>query len=733
MAGSVVFAELHTLSGEPQESSDLVGVATAPVLSMFKHRRGRLFTIVEPNLPEAGALCRGLIETIEDEYFKGPSRSVTTALKRAIAVANERLRVENSKVPPDKQLRVGLSCAAMREGDIYIAQVAPANAFILHGGVVKRVFSTYSIVPDTSGNGSNRASDSLGSQLEPEVNFAYSRLEEGDMVVLASGSYWKLMPDRYIVEAARHLDPEMAASELYTSYTAHARRPTVSIIVVRMASLPAVRQDDGNGAGRESRPAVAAGEPSAKLQVKEGRSRAGKAAAGEDGEIHLPPAPSLPQRLKAERPPESAPLYPPGPPLEPVGKPSVRLRDVRRQQRGRRGGGLRWVVRIAAMLLLAAIFVLLGNAGMSIWTTWQLGDPTALTQEAQVKRSEAAAATDRSSARTLLAESHGLLQRALRAKEDASTRAMADSVLAEIDRIDQAVRIDKATVLVDLSSIVEEKGDATQLVLDGDSLYILDEGQDRILRYALTQDGRGVQNPGNHQVLAKRGDKLDGAVVGDLLTLIWMPAGQLRTSPALFSLESGRSIVAYDPKAGGVFRIEVAESQRRGTVQAIGGFAGGLYLLDTKLKGVFYYPPTKHGYESEPYTIVDSRAGVDLSKGVDIALDGNLYVLEGGGTVKRFSREGRPLDFDGELPGGPVKGPRALYASANTRSLYLLDAQGERIVQFSQDGKLQRQFKADGKAVSFAEMRDIFVDEATRRMYVLARKSLFVFDMPPLQ
>lgn len=728
-----MFAELHTLSGEPQESSDLVGVATAPVLSMFKQRRGRLFTIVEPNLPEGGAVCRRLIETIEDEYFKGPSRSVTTALKRAIAAANERLRVENSKAPPDKQLRVGLSCAAMREGDVYIAQVAPANAFILHGGVVKRVFSTYSIVPDTSGNGSNRASDSLGSQLEPEVNFAYSRLEEGDMVVLASGSYWKLMPDRYIMEAARHLDPEMAASELYASYTAHTRRPTISIIVVRMASLPATRQDDGNGRMGESRPAVATAEPRAKPQMRDGRSRTEKVAAGKDGEIDAAPVPSLLGRLKGERPRGSIPLYPPGPPLEPVGKPSVRIRDTRQQQRGQRSGSLRWILRLAVMLLLAAVFVLLANVGMSLWTSWQLGDPTALIQEAQVKRSEAAAATDKSSARTLLAESHRLLLRALRAKDDPSTRAMTDSVLAEIDQIDQAVRIDKATVLVDFSSIVEEKGDVTQLVLDGDSLYVLDEGQDRILKYVLTPDGKGVQDPGNHRVLAKRGDKLDGAVVGDLLSLIWMPAGQLRTSPALFSLESGRSIVAYDPKAGGVFRIEVAESQRWGTVQAIGGFAGGLYLLDTKLKGVFYYPPTKHGYESEPYTIVDSRARVDLSKAVDIALDGNLYVLEGGGTIKRFSREGRPLDFDGELPGGPVKGPRALYASANTRSLYLLDTQGERIVQFSQDGKLQRQFKADGKAVSFRELRDIFVDEASRRLYALAQKSLFVFDMPPSQ
>jgi hypothetical protein len=124
---------------------------------------------------------------------------------------------------------------------------------------------------------------------------------------------------------------------------------------------------------------------------------------------------------------------------------------------------------------------------------------------------------------------------------------------------------------------------------------------------------------------------------------------------------------------------------------------------------------------------------VDLSRAVDIALDGNLYILEGEGTVKRFSREGRRLDFAGEMPDGPIKGPKGLFASANTRSLYLLDTAGERVIQFSPDGQLQRQFKADGKNVSFKDLRDLFVDEGGRKMYLLARNSLFSFDLPPMQ
>ncbi|MGE5620591.1 MAG: hypothetical protein ACM3US_15195 [Sphingomonadaceae bacterium] len=755
MASGVIFSELHVLSGERQESSDLVGIAASPVLSLFKRRRGQLFTIVEPSLPDSEDVCRRLIETIEDEYFRDPGRSVTGSLRQAIVTANERLRSENSRSTPDRQLRAGLSCAVVRESDVFIAQVAPANAFILHGGEVKRIFSTYSVIPDVSSNGTNRASDSLGSGLDPQINLAYSPLDEGDLVVLASGAYWKLVPDRYILDAAKHVDPELSATELYGCYLAHARRPTTSMIVIRISEAPA-RHGRSNGNERQEEPRTAlvemseisavAERPAAPERTKpperpkpfEQRPVAApgnrqKAPSGNVPRGRAEPArrPSLWERLRPGGQKRSAPLYPPGPPLEEVGRSSVRLKRKYPQNWSDRRGAPSWIGKPILVLVLAAIFVLAGTFGINSWRSWQLGDPVALAQEAQQKRAQAGSAPDQAAARSLLAQSYELFSRSLRAKEDESIRTQAAEVLAELDRIDRIVRIDQVNTLVDYTPIVDAKGDVTQLALDGNNLYVMDEGLDRLYKYNLTADGKGVQDPGKHEVLVRRGDKLEGATVGDLLSLSWMPAGQLRAAPALFALESGRSILTYAPNVG-LSRIEVSESQRWGSIQAINGFAGGLYLLDTKLKGVFYYPPTKNGYESEPYTIVDARSKVDLSQAVDIALDGNLYVLEASGTVKRFNREGRPLDFADELPDGPLKGPRALFASANTRSLYVLDTAGERIIQFSPEGKLQRQFKA-GKDVSFKDLRDIFVDEGARRMYLLAHKSLFSVDLPPMQ
>ncbi len=743
MAGAVMFAELHTLSGERQESSHLVGVATPPVLSVFKRRRGQLFTVVEPSLPNAVALCRRLITTIEDEYFRDSSRSITTSLRDAVNLANDVLRAENAKASPDSQLRVGLSCAAVREDDVYVAQVAPASAFIVHDGAVKRVFCTYSVIPGVVGNDPNGAADSLGSQPEPRINFSYSPIQEGDLVVLSSGPYWKLISDRYVLDSAKHLDPEMVASDLYSRYTAHTRRPTTSLVAIKMSSLPARQSRNGHGKAEEPRPMLVemselSTEPTGRKKptTPTSRGKSGSSRTRPNATTRRKPSRSsvlsdLLNRAKSCFSREREHLYPKGPPLEEVGRSSVRLKDQWPQRWSDRDERPEWMGKIAATLALAAVFVLIGNVMINSWRSWQLGDPTELVKEAQEKRALASTG-DPASARTALAQAYELVSRAQRAKDDESTRTLVTSVQGDLDRMDKTVRLSQAKTLVDYNPIVSDKGDVTQLVVDGSSMYVLDEGLDRLYSYNLTQDGRSVQDPGKHMLLMKKGDKLDGVALGELFSIAWMPAGQLRTSPALFILESGRSIVSYDPKTGPA-RTEVAESQKWGMVQAINGFAGGLYLLDTKLKQIYYYPPTKNGYESEPYTIVDSRAKADLAKAMDLALDGNLYLLESTGGIKRFNREGRPFDFAAELPDGPMKGATSLFASANTRSLYVLDTVGERVVQFSPEGKLQRQFKATGKDDSFKELRDLFVDEAGRKLYLLARKSLSVFDLPPMQ
>ena len=779
MASGIMFAELYLVAGERQETSDLVGIATSPVLSLFKRRRGQLFTITDPSRANGEPICRRLIEIIEDEYFRDPSRSITRSLQAAIIVANEFLRGENAKLAPDRQLRVGLCCAAVRDGDIFIAQVAPATAFILHNGLVTRVFSSYSLVSETGGNRTSHASDSLGSRLDPHINFGFSPLGEGDLVVLATGANWKMIPDRYILDAARQINPDMSAQELLANYKAHTRRPTTSMIVMKMADVPArsKRAEDSKtgkvtaaprrgrskaealpagvveAAGLETelpswgrgskdsggtavlpRPRDAKADPDEPRASRSSGSRASRARPQEAEETRKPRSStglSLWDRLLLSvGHSQTKPRRLPGPTADAAGKASVKLRRPPQMRGERRRQSV--AIQLVMMLVLAAVFVVLGNAAISFWKSWQIGDPAVLLRQAEEKQTAATSAANPKDARADLVQASDLIHRALQAKDDQSVRAMAATVQGNLDKMDGVVRVNAASVVVDFSAVANEKGDVSQMTLNGNDLYVLDDGQSRIFKYTLTSDGKSVQGKDTLPTVIKRGDRVDGKAVGNLLSMAWMPAGQLRTQSALFALDSNRSIISYDAN-GGASRLTVAENQKWGTIRTIKGFAGGLYMLDTQQKSLYYYPPTKNGYESQAYVIVDANARVDLSKVVDLALDGNLYLLDSAGTISRFTREGRPLDFTGGVPDGKIAGPKALFASASARSLYVLDTAGERIVQFSPDGKFQRQFKADGQKVSFSGARDLFVDEANRRVYLLTSKALLTFDLPPMQ
>lgn len=775
MASGVIFAELYMVAGERQDASDLVGIATSPMLSLFRRRRGQLFSVTDPSRPGAEAICRRLIEVVEDEYFRVPSRSITRSLEAAINAANDALRAENAQLPPEMQLRVGICCATVRDGDVFVAQVSPATAFILHNGSVTRVFGPPSLGGE-NGEGNAYASDALGSRHDPHVNFGFSPIQEGDLVLLASGANWKIIPDKYLLDSARQIDPEMAAQSLYSSFTAHVRRPTTSMVVIKVSDLPTrfkasdserkvrpmrepvvvdrVRKADWRGAPGAA--VMEASELDAGVSGR-GRTRPATSSRSSRDRADTEPRPTVRAGGSSSRPPASgrAQVRRPKPSAgssiieklrgilpkrekatrvagqRVASKASVKLRKPP-TMRGERRSKSSPLTQLILMIALAAAFVFVGNAAIGLWKSWSIGDPQQLLKQAADKQTLAAAADTPATARANLQQAAELINRALQGKDDQSTRAMAASIQANIDKMDAVVRIEKPSTVVDLSAVVQDKGNVIQMAIDGQNLYLLDDGQDRLFKYALTPDGKGVQETGKHPVLLKKGDRVDGKPAGDLLQMTWMPAGQLRTQPGLFVLDSSRSLVMYDDKLG-LSRVDVSDTGKWGAIQSIGAFAGGLYLLDTKQKNVYYYSPTKNGYDAPPYVIMDANGRVDLSKVQDIALDGNLYTLEEGGTVRRFSREGRPLDFVGDVPDGKIAGGKALFASASTRSLYVLDSTGERILQFSPEGKFQRQLKADGKDLSFKDARDLFVDEAARRAYVLTKNSLVEFDLPPMQ
>ena len=93
--------------------------------------------------PGAGRdACQIVSRTIKKTFYADHSYSLTSALREALRVANRALYQHNFGAPPHRRVAVGACCAALRGADLYLAQVAPGQAYVLSEGKLRALVAT---------------------------------------------------------------------------------------------------------------------------------------------------------------------------------------------------------------------------------------------------------------------------------------------------------------------------------------------------------------------------------------------------------------------------------------------------------------------------------------------------------------------------------------------------------------------------------------------------------------
>src|SRR5881628_259700 len=91
-----------------------------------------LLLIVQPATAESVEFCAELKEAVGSVFHKSKV-SLTGGLLRALTEAHENLREWNRKSLREHWVAGGISCAAVRGNEVYLAQVAPAAAVFYRG------------------------------------------------------------------------------------------------------------------------------------------------------------------------------------------------------------------------------------------------------------------------------------------------------------------------------------------------------------------------------------------------------------------------------------------------------------------------------------------------------------------------------------------------------------------------------------------------------------------------
>ena len=195
-------AKLHTfvaqwglVSGIRQETSDLIEVVDPPSRFMPEARKGQLIVAVEAegDVSRGRSACAVVAQALRGTYYGDDSVSITSSLRKAIKAANAALYQFNFEAPPHKRATVGVSCAVFHGHDLFLTQVAPAQAYVAHAGKLRGIPNPPSWLGGAQGGAAVGLSSALGTSLGSEPEFFRSMLQPGDTVVLTSSNIARLL------------------------------------------------------------------------------------------------------------------------------------------------------------------------------------------------------------------------------------------------------------------------------------------------------------------------------------------------------------------------------------------------------------------------------------------------------------------------------------------------------------------------------------------------------------
>ncbi len=665
--------------------------------------------------PAADQVTPVVSDALHAELAKTSSRSLTSTLLRALRAAQDALSLENARSLPQHRCSGSLCAAAVKEDVVYVAYVGGGLVYAWQAGALRRLGG-----PDL------QEGQAWGSE-EADIGLCSCRLAPGDALILASVGLTLCASDEDLAAALARWGEASPVEALESVYAVAPQQHDFSAVVLR--HLPPT-QAAARSPLRSAEPleVIAPAQPAPRLPERQGALPASPPAGrwqerSTFTEEEDEPLSTVAPRVKTVRE-ATLPLDEPKPRLLPtISSPSV-------PSLGRIGSALGpSLVRVLLRFSIAAI-VVAAVAG-ALYLGEELWQSQARQKEAeetlallQQKERDALAATDVATRRWLLTEADRAAERALSGRVvNEEIVAVAQRIRTRLDEVNGIVRLGAVQVLADFATL-EGGSQPAQLLPVGDDLYVLDRGIGGLWHVKLGRDPGAV---GTAKRLWRRSDQVAGVAVGEAMAAFWMHGAAPGVPEQVYVLESGGHLIGVAQGAVARQPIKLPAAGALAQVRAAAGQAGNLYVLDTQRRLIWRYTPGASGYEGAAEEYLTEAAAPDLANTVDLALDGNLYLLFADGRIAKYV-SGKAQPFPAVVPDVPLRRPSGVFASPATRFVYVADAGNARVVKFTKEGQYVNQYRAAGTV--FDDLRGVFVDEEGGRLYAVAGTRALMAQLP---
>jgi len=723
--------EVAVVGGDPSERPSGILVDERASRSAKAKRRGNLYVLVEVTGPAFGRdlISRQLLDTVRTTYFAWQG-SVTAGLQQAIHEVNDWLVSENRNSLRGEQRTAGISCAVLRDDDLFIAQAGPASVYFAHEGSVTRFPDTSPWLDDTPVEDADVVP--LGVRREVNVALFHTPVSDGDLLLLLESTFVRGHSPQLPI-----LLVGVPAEELPAAIKKVARGSDVVALVVNVggesmgeapavAAAPAIGRLPGQP-GAESlqeRAATLIGQ----VPWKETFRRVGRGLVALLGGLWSGLLTLLRRMLPSQIGPETPAPKPGTRARQAQSLPGKRPREVlpvkpRTNSLRKILAGLAIAIPVVVSVVVLAMVVQRGRN--------QKAEMEALWTSANQKWEQAEAAGDKAAKRANLKEAAGYLEQLReRLPERADVEELQQKVLARQDELDLVRRI---TSLYGLKTY-PSSAKLTRVIVQDFDIYVLDENGGKVYHHKLDTTQQSLEAGTADTVLVERGNAIGGVVVGDLVDMAWVPVGDGRPQAGLVVLESNGYLVEYMPTTERLTSLRPAGAENWQFPQLVGGRTPGrVYVLDPAPDKIWRYQSTAQGFSAPPDDWL--TAPVDLNGVVDMSIGDSIYLLFADSTISRLSA-GAPDTFAVTDWDSPPSNPSAIVArpSDEAKSIYVADRGNGRIVQTGVEGRFERQFKLD---LSIAQGSDVLssvsslaVNEISGQVVFASGNTLYIFLLP---
>ena len=255
-----------------------------------------------------------------------------------------------------------------------------------------------------------------------------------------------------------------------------------------------------------------------------------------------------------------------------------------------------------------------------------------------------------------------------------------------------------------------------QLEVRQDVQYVIDAVEKRLIEYRAAKRG---------SVVLREGEQVGQAAVTNII-------GMVARELSLLVIDSEFNVYSIIPdRSPQLLRISGTEQWKLPV--AVDNFNNNMYILDPAANRIHKYQPTANGYEVAPIDYFDPSEDVDISTAIDMAIDGDIFVLLSDNTIERY-RGGKKLRFQISGLDRPITKAIRLHTDTTAESLYVVDDGNNRIVEIDKrdgnEGRFVRQFIYRGADNFFSDIRALWISELDGRLLVLGSESLRQFVLP---